>query len=118
VRGAPVDEILDLAEELDSALLVTGSRRRSSVQRLLMGSGSEGIVHGTSSPVPVMRGGERAWPPQRIVFGDDGSGEAKRAGDLASIGGLYDAKGSPCEPLSAAPGGGRRGTQARHPYEN
>lgn len=93
-EGKPVDEILDLAEELDPDLLVTGSRGRGSVQRLLMGSVSEGVVHGASSPVLVMRGGERAWPPERIVVGDDGSGEAKRAGDLAaSIGGAYGAKG-------------------------
>jgi nucleotide-binding universal stress UspA family protein len=93
-EGTPVDEILDLTEELDPDLLMTGSRGRGSVQRLLMGSVSEGIVHGTTSPVLVMRGGERAWPPERIVAGDDGSEEAKRAGDLAaSIGRLYDAKG-------------------------
>ena len=93
-EGTPVDEILDFAEELDPDLLVTGSRGRGSVQRLLMGSVSEGIVHGASSPVLVMRGGEQAWPPERIVVGDDGSEEAKRAGDLvARIGGPYDAKG-------------------------
>ena len=93
-EGTPVDEILDLAEELDPDLLVTGSRGRGSVQRLLMGSVSDGIVHGAASPVLVMRGGERAWPPESIVVGDDGSEEAKRAGDLAaSIGRLYDAKG-------------------------
>ncbi len=93
-EGTPVDEILDLTEELDPDLLVTGSRGRGSVQRLLMGSVSDGIVHGAASPVLVMRGGERAWPPESIVVGDDGSEEAKRAGDLAaSIGRLYDAKG-------------------------
>jgi nucleotide-binding universal stress UspA family protein len=93
-EGTPVDEILDLAEELESDLLVTGSRGRGSVQRLLMGSVSEGIVHGASSPVLVMRGGYRAWPPERVVVGNDGSEEAERAEKLAaSIGGLYDAKG-------------------------
>jgi nucleotide-binding universal stress UspA family protein len=93
-EGTPVDEILDLTEELNPDLLVTGSRGRGSVQRLLMGSVSDGIVHGAASPVLVMRGGERAWPPESIVVGDDGSEEAKRAGDLAaSIGRLYDAKG-------------------------
>lgn len=93
-EGTPVDKILDLAEELHPDLLVTGSRGRGSVQRLLIGSVSEGIVHGASTPVLVMRGGERAWPPERIVVGDDGSEEARRAGDLAaSIGRLYGAKG-------------------------
>jgi nucleotide-binding universal stress UspA family protein len=93
-EGASVDEILDLAEELEPDLLVTGSRGRGSVQRLFMGSVSEGVVHGASCPVLVMRGGEQAWPPERVVVGDDGSEVAKRAGELAaSIGGLYDAKG-------------------------
>lgn len=93
-EGTPVDEILDLAEELEPDLLVTGSRGRGSVQRLLMGSVSEGIVHGTAFPVLVMRGGERAWTPERIVMGDDGSEEAKGAEELAAaIGGLYGAKG-------------------------
>jgi nucleotide-binding universal stress UspA family protein len=36
-EGTPVDEILDLTEELAPDLLVTGSRGRGSVQRLLMG---------------------------------------------------------------------------------
>lgn len=93
-EGRPVDEILDLAEELEPDLLVTGSRGRGSIQRLLMGSVSEGIVHGTAFPVLVMRGGERAWPPERIVVGNDGSEEAKGAEELAAgIGGAYGAKG-------------------------
>jgi nucleotide-binding universal stress UspA family protein len=93
-EGTPVDEILDLAEELDPDLLVTGSRGRGTVERLLIGSVSEGIVHGASSPVLVMRGGEQAWPPERIVVGDDGSEEAKSTGGLAAtIGRLYEAKG-------------------------
>ena len=93
-EGAPVDEILDLAEELESVLLVTGSRGRGSVQRLLMGSVSEGVAHGASCPVLVMRGGEQSWPPERVVVGDDGSEEAERVEELAArIGGLYDAKG-------------------------
>lgn len=89
-----MDEILDLAEELEPDLLVTGSRGRGSIQRLLMGSVSEGIVHGTAFPVLVMRGRERAWPPERIVVGNDGSEEAKGAEELAAgIGGAYGAKG-------------------------
>ena len=45
-------------------------------------------------PVLVMRGGEGAWLPGRFVIGEDGSGAAKRAGELAaSIGALYGARG-------------------------
>jgi nucleotide-binding universal stress UspA family protein len=58
-----------------------------------MGSVSEGVVHGASSPVLVMRGGVGAWPPQGVIIGDDGSEEAKEAGDLATrIGKPFDAK--------------------------
>lgn len=92
-EGAAVDDILDLAGELEVGLVVMGSRGRGPVQRLLMGSVSEGVVHGASSPVLVMRGGEGAWPPQRVVSGDDGSEEAKGAGELAArIGKPFDAK--------------------------
>lgn len=92
-EGAPVDEILDLAEELGAYLAVVGSRGRGSVRCLLMGSVSEGVLHGASFPVLVMRGGEGAWPPRSVIVGDDGSGEAKEAGDLAArIGKPFDAK--------------------------
>jgi nucleotide-binding universal stress UspA family protein len=92
-EGPPADRILDLAEELGAGLVVIGSRGRGSVQRLLMGSVSEGVVHGASFPVLVMRGGEGVWPPQRTIIGDDGSEEAKDAGALAArIGELFDAK--------------------------
>ena len=92
-EGAPADEILGMSEELGASLVVMGSRGRGSVQRLLMGSVSEGVVHGASFPVLVMRGGEQAWPPRRVVIGDDGSEEAQGAGELATrIGKLFDAK--------------------------
>src|SRR5215212_711771 len=92
-EGAPVDEILDLAEELAAGLVLVGSRGRGSIGRLLMGSVSEGVVHGASCPVLVMRGGEQAWPPRGVVIGDDGSEEAKEAGELAArIGKPFDAR--------------------------
>jgi nucleotide-binding universal stress UspA family protein len=91
--GTPVDEILDLAGELAAGLVVVGSRGRGSLRRLLMGSVSEGVVHGASFPVLVMRGGEEAWPPRRLVVGEDGSEEAKGAGELAArIGKPFDAR--------------------------
>jgi nucleotide-binding universal stress UspA family protein len=91
--GAPVDEILNLVEELKPGLLICGSRGLGPIKHLLLGSVSEALVHHVACPVMVVRGGERAWPPERIVVGDDGSESARQAGDLAAaIGGLFGAR--------------------------
>ena len=92
--GSPVDVILDLAEEIGVELIVVGGRGHGTLGRLILGSVSEGVVHHATCPVLVLRGGESAWPPERVVIGDDGSEAAKRAGELASsIGALFGARG-------------------------
>ena len=64
------------------------------MQRILMGSQSEEIVHHAQVPVLVLGGTDRFWPPERIVIGEDFSDDAGRAGELAAaIGKLYDATG-------------------------
>jgi nucleotide-binding universal stress UspA family protein len=83
-EGPPVDEILDLAGEIGAGLVVVGSRGLGPLKRLALGSVCEGVVHHARCPVLILRGGERAWPPRRILVGDDGSGAAKAAGELAS----------------------------------
>lgn len=91
--GSPADEIVDLADELDADLILVGSRGLGAVRRLVLGSVSEGVVHHAPCPVLVLRGGDEAWPPRRVVVGDDGSEAAKKAGDLgALIAGLFDAE--------------------------
>ena len=74
LHGPPVEAILDLCEELEPGLVVLGSRGRGPVGRLLSGSVAEGVVHHARFPVLVARGG--AWPPERVVVGDDGSEDA------------------------------------------
>jgi nucleotide-binding universal stress UspA family protein len=93
MMGTPVDAILDLGEELGADLIVVGSRGHGALGRLVLGSVSEGVVHHSTRPVLVLRGGEDAWPPERVIIGDDASKAARKAGELASsIGALYGAK--------------------------
>lgn len=89
-EGSSIDEILDLSEELQVGLLIVGSRGRGGVERILLGSVSEGIAHHARRPVLVMRGRGADWPPARVVIGEDSSADAKVAGELAaSIGRLF-----------------------------
>jgi nucleotide-binding universal stress UspA family protein len=81
--GKPAQEITALAEKLDADLVVLGSRGAGWLKRLVTGSVSEGVVRGAPCPVLVVRA-TAAWPPTRIVVGDDGSGPATRAGELAA----------------------------------
>ena len=84
IEGRAADEILDLAERIGADLLVIGSRGLGPVGRIALGSVSEAVIHHSRCPVLVLRGGEDAWPPERVVFGDDGSEAARAAGDLGA----------------------------------
>jgi nucleotide-binding universal stress UspA family protein len=89
-RGRATDEIVGLANELNAGLVVLGSRGLGTVKRLVVGSVSEAVVHDVSRPVLLLRGGAQAWPPARIVIGEDFSEESLEAAKLASsIGGLF-----------------------------
>jgi len=92
--GSPADQILCRAEASDADLIVVGRRGIGGVKRLLMGSVSEGVVHRARCPVLVVCGDGNIWPPERVVIADDGSEDARRAGELAAgIGGLFGAEG-------------------------
>lgn len=90
-EGPLVEEILETCAEVGADLIVMGTRGRGPIARLLLGSVAEGVVYGASSPVLVVRGGDAAWPPRRVICGDDSSEGARRAAELAiGIGGLFD----------------------------
>jgi nucleotide-binding universal stress UspA family protein len=91
--GRTSDEILKLSEGLEVGLLVVGSRGLGTVQRILIGSHSEEIVHHAHVPVLVVRRGGSAWPPSRVIIAEDFSDDASKAGELAvSIGALYESQ--------------------------
>ncbi|CAN5645160.1 hypothetical protein BH24ACT18_BH24ACT18_02040 [soil metagenome] len=81
-RGPAVDEILDLREEVDAGLIVAGRRGLSPLKRLVTGSVSDGLARHASCPVLIVDGGGQAWPPVRIVIGEDFSEEARGAAEL------------------------------------
>src|ERR687897_941101 len=93
LEGRAADEILDLAGQIGTGLIVMGSRGLGPVGRIALGSVSEAVIHHSRWPVLVLRGGEDAWPPERVIFGDDGSETARAAGDLgASLCGHHGAQ--------------------------
>lgn len=81
-RGRPAEELTSLAEELESGLLVLGSRGLGAVKRLVLGSVSEEVVSLCRRPTLVMRGGDGSWPPETVIVGDDGSTEARKAAEI------------------------------------
>ena len=94
VKGRAADEILNLAGEIEAGLVIIGSRGLGPLGRIALGSVSEAVVHHAACPVLVLRGGEGSWPPERVIFGDDGSEAARAAGDLAAVlCGRHDAQG-------------------------
>jgi nucleotide-binding universal stress UspA family protein len=100
-KGRTFEEVIKLGDELDAGLLLVGSHGYRGLRRMLMGSQSEDIVHHADRPVLVVRGGENAWPPARIVAGDDFSEDAGKAAELAAnLGKLFDV---PMLLLHAAP---------------
>jgi nucleotide-binding universal stress UspA family protein len=93
LEGRAADEILDLAGQIRAGLVVIGSRGLGPVGRIALGSVSEAVIHHSRWPVLMLRGGEDAWPPERVIFGDDGSEAARAAGDLgASLCGHHGAR--------------------------
>ncbi len=82
--GQPIGAIVALGEALAADLLVVGSRGLGPLRRLVLGSVSSGLAQETTRPLLVVRGGATAWPPARVVVGDDGTPAARQAGGLAA----------------------------------
>jgi nucleotide-binding universal stress UspA family protein len=102
--GRAVEEIIRAADDLDAKLVVVGSRGLGAAHRAFVGSVSEGVVHHSTRPVLVLRATRHAWPPARVVIGDDASIDARRAGDLgASIGHMFGTSGVVVRALSKLP---------------
>lgn len=92
-RGRPADIILRLSKQEGIDLVALGGRGEGKIEQALLGSVAEGVAYRSSCPVLVGRGGEGAWPPVRVVVGDDGSDAALEAGELvARIGMLFNVR--------------------------
>lgn len=92
-EGQAAEEIAGLAEKLGVGLVVAGGRGVSAIGRMVTGSVSEGVARLATAPTLVVRGGEGAWPPSRLIICDDSSEAAARAGNLAaSAGRLFGAR--------------------------
>lgn len=91
--GAPADTIVALSEEIDTDLLIIGSRGLGPIRRLALGSVSTSVIHNVRRPTLLVRGDKDSWPPAQIIVGNDGSADGTRAAELAAaFGRLYGAK--------------------------
>lgn len=83
LMGPAADEIASLAITVGARLVVTGSRGLGLIKRLVLGSVSEAVVSASTTPVLVIRRGETAWPPDKILVGFDGSESSRNAAAAA-----------------------------------
>ena len=81
-EGQAVEEIVEQAEEIGAGLIIVGSRGRGRIGRLVLGSVSMGLAHRSSRPVLIVREGEEAWPPDRVLVGYGSFEDTERAGFL------------------------------------
>src|ERR671910_380927 len=82
-RGGAAEEVIDLAEELETGLIVLGSRGRGRIRRALMGSVSDSVVRHAHCPVMVVRWKPVVFPA-KILLATDGSEEAALAAQSAA----------------------------------
>jgi nucleotide-binding universal stress UspA family protein len=83
-EGPAVEAIVEQAEEIGAGLVIVGSRGMGRLGRLVMGSVSTGLAHRSPCPVLIVREGEEAWPPKRVLVGYGSFEATERAGLLAT----------------------------------
>lgn len=86
-EGSAVEAIIQQAEEIGAGLVIVGSRGMGQLGRMVLGSVSTGLAHRSHCPVLIVREGEEAWPPERVLVGYSSFEDTERAGLLgASLG--------------------------------
>ena len=83
-EGPAVEMIVEQAEEIGAGLVIVGSRGMGRLGRLVMGSVSTGLAHRSPCPILIVREGEEAWPPERVLVGYGSFEATERAGLLAT----------------------------------
>lgn len=83
VDDTPVDGILDRARRLGARAVVTGTRTRGQLPRLLLGSVARQVVRRATCPVLVVKG--RAHEFTRFAVGVDGSKGSRHAVDFVAL---------------------------------
>ena len=83
-EGRVVEAIVGQAEEIGADLVIAGSRGMGRLGRLVMGSVSTGLAHRSPCPVLIVREGEEAWPPERVLVGYGSFEDTDRAGFLGA----------------------------------
>lgn len=83
-EGPAVGGIIEQAEAIGAELLVAGSRGMGRLGRLALGSVSTGLAHRSPCPVLIVREGEDAWPPERVLVGYGSFEDTERAGFLGA----------------------------------
>ncbi|WP_047866165.1 universal stress protein [Rubrobacter aplysinae] len=88
-RGRPVEGVLKLSKQEGVDLITLGGHGEGKIERALLGSVAEGVALYSPCPVLIGRGGKEAWPPARVIIGDDGSDAAREAGEFVARMGVF-----------------------------
>ncbi len=83
-EGSAVGEIIAQAEEIGAGLVLAGSRGMGRLGRMVLGSVSTGLAHRSHCPVLIVREGEEAWPPDRVLVGYGSFEDTEGAGFLGA----------------------------------